>query len=87
MALPVLKSLAFGHNLTLHQVEDETELLKALNEEILEAVAVLFGIQVEWLEGGSEDIYNINHFYKTPKSFGNWLDALKKQITWKLTDG
>ncbi|MCG9697237.1 hypothetical protein [Shewanella sp. Isolate11] len=67
----------FGHNLTIHQVEDEAELLKALDEEILEAAAALFGVRVEWLEGCDEDIYDINLFNKAPKAFGDWLDELK----------
>ena len=44
----------FGHNLTIHQVEDETELSKILDTNLLEAVATLFGIRLEWLEGGTD---------------------------------
>ncbi|MEZ9198545.1 hypothetical protein [Shewanella sp. 10N.286.54.B9] len=66
----------FGHNLTLHQVEDYTELLKALSTEVVDAAATLFGIRIDWLEGGSEELYELKHFYKQPKLFGDWLDAV-----------
>lgn len=66
----------FGHNLTIHQVEDETELSKILDTNLLEAVAKLFGIRLDWLEGGSEELYELNHFYKQPQKFGEWLDSL-----------
>jgi hypothetical protein len=66
----------FGHNLTIYQVEDETELSKILDTNLLEAVATLFGIRLEWLEGGTDELYDINHFYKQPQKFGEWLDSL-----------
>ncbi len=66
----------FGHNLTIHQVEDETELSKILDTNLLEAVATLFGIRLEWLEGGTDELYDINHFYKQPQKFGEWLNSL-----------
>ncbi len=60
----------FGHDLSIHQVEDETELSKILDTNLLEAVATLFGIRLEWLEGGTDELYDINHFYKQPQKFG-----------------
>ncbi|MGI2144010.1 hypothetical protein [Shewanella frigidimarina] len=66
----------FGHNLTINQVEDEIELSKILDTNLLEAVATLFGIRLEWLEGGTDELYDINHFYKQSQKFGEWLDSL-----------
>lgn len=66
----------FGHNLKIHQVEDDSELLKVLDTNILESAAALFGIRLEWLEGGTDELYDINHFYKQPQKFGEWLDSL-----------
>ncbi|RTR38439.1 hypothetical protein EKG38_13030 [Shewanella canadensis] len=77
----------FGHNLTIHQVEQESELLKALNADVLEAAAILFGVRVEWLEGGSEELYDIKYFYKQPKMFGDWLDALLQSADGHKIDG
>jgi hypothetical protein len=66
----------FGHNLTIYQVEHESELLKVLNAGLLDAAATLFSVRVEWLEGATEEIYQINHFYQQPYMFGTWLDSL-----------
>jgi hypothetical protein len=74
----------FGHNLTIHRVEDEIELLKALDIDILEAAATLFGIRIDWLEGGSEELYELKHFYKQPKLFGDWLDSLTSASCWDV---
>jgi hypothetical protein len=77
----------FGHGLTIHQVEDETELLKVLDGNLLTSAAELFGIQVEWLEGGSEDLYEIKHFYQQPEAFGLWLDAQLQIACGEKIDG
>lgn len=66
----------FGHGLNLYQVENEAELLKALNQDILQAAAELFGIKLEWLEGATDELYELNNFYKAPRQFGIWLDQL-----------
>lgn len=57
----------FGHGLNLYQVENESELLKALNQDILQAAAELFGIKLEWLEGATDELYELNNFYKAPR--------------------
>ncbi|MGZ9898354.1 hypothetical protein [Shewanella gaetbuli] len=62
----------FGHNLTIHQVEDETELSKILDTRILESAAALFSIRLDWLEGGCDQLYELNHFYKQPQKFDEW---------------
>ena len=77
----------FGHNLTIHQVEDETELLKVLTCDLLESAAALFGVQLEWLEGASDELYELNHFYKRPRLFGDWLDSLLLSTDGSGVDG
>ncbi|MCG9729158.1 hypothetical protein L1D44_04775 [Shewanella sp. Isolate13] len=77
----------FGHNLTIHQVEDETELLKSLDTDILDAAATLFGVKLEWLEGGSEELYELKHFYKQPKLFGDWLNSILNAAGGNSVDG
>ena len=77
----------FGHNLTINQVEDEIELSKILDSNLLEAVATLFGIRLEWLEGGTDKLYDINHFYKQPQKFGEWLDSLTSDTDKIKIDG
>ncbi|QYJ88841.1 hypothetical protein [Shewanella halotolerans] len=77
----------FGHNLTIHQVEDEAELLKMLTGDLLESAAALFNVQLEWLEGASDELYELNHFYKRPKLFGDWLDSLLLSTDGNSVDG
>ncbi|MBM7074265.1 hypothetical protein JQC92_19915 [Shewanella sp. 202IG2-18] len=66
----------FGHGLTLYQVENDDELLKVLNHQLLEAAAKLFRIRLEWLEGASSEIYDVTHFYKQPAAFGDYIDKI-----------
>jgi hypothetical protein len=77
----------FGHDLTIHQVEDDSELLKVLDTNILESAAALFGIRLDWLEGGSEELYELKHFYKQPQKFGEWLDSLTDEADKIKVDG
>ncbi|GGA95056.1 hypothetical protein [Agarivorans gilvus] len=77
----------FGHGLTIHQVEDNNELLKALDTQILDAAAELFAIKPEWLEGGSDELYELKHFYNHPKKFGVWLDSLLSATNVQRIDG
>jgi hypothetical protein len=77
----------FGHGLTINQVEVESELLKALDSKILTSAATLFGIRLDWLEGGSEELYELKHFYKQPQKFGYWLDSLTAETDKIKIDG
>ena len=77
----------FGHGLTIHQVEDNNELLKALDSKLLEAAAKFFGINLEWIEGASDELYELKHFYKQPKKFGTWLDSLSSSASEQAIDG
>ncbi|BCV39102.1 hypothetical protein [Shewanella algae] len=77
----------FGHELSLYQVENEQELLKALSHSILRDAADLFGVKVEWLEGASDELYELNHFYKQPHEFGTWLDQCLPNTVNQNVDG
>ncbi|MBT1444870.1 hypothetical protein KJI95_10080 [Shewanella sp. JM162201] len=77
----------FGHGLTLHQVESETELMKALTPDLLESAATLFGVRLEWLEGGSEQVYETKHFYQCVAEFGPYLDSLPTSESTSLKFG
>lgn len=77
----------FGHDLTLFQVENEFELLKALTQDILQDAAELFGVKLEWLEGATDELYELNHFYKAPQAFGVWLDQRLAKAVNRDIDG
>lgn len=67
----------FDHGLTLFHCSTDEELLKHLTNDILEAVTELFAINMEWLQGASEEIYPIHNFYKNPQDCQGFLDNLK----------
>ncbi|MXR69948.1 hypothetical protein GNT65_14895 [Shewanella sp. JBTF-M18] len=77
----------FGHELSLYQVENEQELLKVLSHQILQDAADLFGVKVEWLEGATDELYELNHFYKAPQAFGVWLDQRLAKAVNRDIDG
>ena len=58
-----------------------------LDTNILESAAALFGIRLDWLEGGSEELYELKHFYKQPQKFGEWLDSLMDEADKVKVDG
>ena len=66
----------FDHGLTLAQVKDDNALLPALTGEMLTAAAELFAVRREWLDGASTQIYKLHHFYKKPKRFAEFIDAI-----------
>lgn len=74
-----------GHDrLTFHQVEDDTELLKVLDVSLLEFTSNLFNVRCDWLEGASDEMYDLIHFYKYPALFGQWLDELQNSSNVKI---
>ncbi|MEL4394700.1 hypothetical protein [Shewanella algae] len=77
----------FDHELSLYQVENEQELLKALSHPILRDTAELFGVKVEWLEGASDELYELKHFYKQPNGFGTWLELCLSNAVNQDVDG
>lgn len=67
----------FGHGLTLHDCSDETKMLKKLETQILKDAAELFGVNLEWLQGASQEIYDIPRFYKDNAACEEYLTNLK----------
>lgn len=55
--------------LSLEKLRSIDSLLPALTPDVLESVAVLFGIRVSWLENVDEDIYETLTCYKQPEVF------------------
>lgn len=66
----------FGHGLALHHFKNNEILLEHLTEEILQDAADLFGVNREWLDGASEEIYPAHDFYKRPQDFRAFLTTL-----------
>lgn len=67
----------FGHGITLHECADETELLNKLDSQCLNDAAELFGVNLEWLQGASTEIYDIPSFYKDNNACDVYLANLK----------
>lgn len=67
----------FDHGLTLHDCADEAELLKKLDTKTLTDASELFGVNLEWLQGASSEIYEIPSFYKDNKACEKYLTEFK----------
>jgi hypothetical protein len=65
-----------GRRLSLVDVQDDESLLKVLDQKIIDDTAELFGVNREWLECASLDIYTPHDFYKRPEEFLIFLDGL-----------
>ena len=68
----------FGHRLDIPSCATDEELLKKLTPEIITNAANLFGVNKDWLEGSSTEIYDIPSFDKYPKKFEAYLVNLLK---------
>lgn len=66
----------FGHGLNIPTCATDEELLKKLTPEIITDAVKLFGVNKDWLEGSSTEIYNIPDFYKYPEDFDLYLTEL-----------
>jgi hypothetical protein len=66
----------FGHGLDIPSCTTDEELLKKLTSEIITDAVNLFGINKDWFEGSSTEIYNIPDFYKHPEEFEHYLTQL-----------
>lgn len=66
----------FGHDLTLAKLKSNEELLQHLTDEILTDACELFAIRRQWLDGESNQIYDIHDFYKRPQEYQQFLDQL-----------
>jgi hypothetical protein len=76
----------FGHDLSIHNCSTDDELLVHITEEMLVDAAKLFGINLDWLHGASNEIYDIPDFYKQPKAFIDYLAEVFGEKPIKLFD-
>ncbi len=67
----------FNHDLTTHACSNDEELLKVLTPEMLVDAASFFGANIEWLQGASDKIYNVDDFYKQPNECRDYLTDIK----------
>jgi hypothetical protein len=65
-----------GRPLSLVDVQDDKSLLKVLDQKMIDDTAELFGVNREWLECASSDIYTPHDFYKRPEEFLIFLDGI-----------
>ncbi|MCP1340553.1 hypothetical protein NJR55_13285 [Idiomarina sp. M1R2S28] len=76
-----------GQGLTLHDVSTDDRLLEKLNDEILTFTCQLFGINRDWLDDASKEIYPAYNFYKDPKRFEEFLSTLLETSGSENLDG
>ncbi|WP_206483016.1 hypothetical protein [Thalassotalea sp. G2M2-11] len=67
----------FGHGLSIADCSSSDKLIEKITEEILRDAAELFGINLEWLHGASEEVYKVHHFYKNPQKCIQFINTLK----------
>jgi|TARA_R110002060_G_scaffold68010_4_gene76680 hypothetical protein len=66
----------FGHGLDIPSCASDDKLLEKITPEIISQAAALFGVNKDWLEGSSKEIYSIPDFYKHPEEFESYLVEL-----------
>lgn len=62
-----------GSGLTLYDVKNDSTLLKKLDDDILNKAAELLGVNRDWLDGASNEIYPTYDFYKDSEGFQEFL--------------
>lgn len=67
------------NHLTVADVASEETLTSALSENILAKSCELFAINREWLDGASDQIYPLHHFYKSPKEFIPFIREIEER--------
>lgn len=65
-----------GYGLTLNDVRSDEHLLGKLDEKVISSACAMLGINRDWLDGASEEVYDIYRFYKKPKEFESFLLSL-----------
>lgn len=75
--IPKFLADARDKTLSLADVSDEQRLLESLDDELLDTVCELFGVRRAWLDGASDQIYDLHHFYKHTGEFSDYIDLLK----------
>jgi hypothetical protein len=71
----------FGHDLDISSCASDEKLLDKITPEIIHDAVVLFGVNKDWLEGSSKEIYDIPDFYKHPERFEQYLVELLKNTS------
>jgi hypothetical protein len=71
----------FGHGLDIPACASDEKLLEKITSEIIHDAVVLFGVNKDWLEGSSKEIYDIPDFYKHPEKFEHYLIELLKNTS------
>lgn len=66
----------FGFGLTLKDVQDDASLLAKLDENMMAAACIRFGVCREWLDGAVPQAHPAHHFYKHPEEFLKFLEDL-----------
>ncbi|MDD5383658.1 MAG: hypothetical protein PHG89_02100 [Gallionella sp.] len=67
----------FDYGLILKDVQSDESLLAKLDENMLTAACTRFAVRREWLDGAESQAHPYHDFYKYPKEFLRFLDALK----------
>lgn len=76
-----------GHGLTFHDVSCDKRLLEKLDNDILDSTCSLFGINRDWLDGASEEVFSTYTFYKHPQKFNHFLSELVTKCGSENLDG
>jgi hypothetical protein len=71
----------FRHGLDIPTCASDEKLLEKITPEIIHDAVVLFGVNKDWLEGSSKEIYDIPDFYKHPEEFEHYLVELLKNTS------
>lgn len=71
----------FGHGLDIPTCASDEELLKKLTPEIINDAVILFGVNKDWLEGSSKEIYDIPDYFKHPEKFEDYIVTLLKNTS------
>ncbi|REL36299.1 hypothetical protein [Thalassotalea euphylliae] len=73
----------FNDELDYYSCSSDKELLKRLTPQMVQKTAEMFGINKDWIEGSSNEVYEMHDFYKTPELFESYL---KKYLHKKAKD-
>ena len=68
----------FDHGLTLKDVSSDEALIEKLSETVIQDACDLFAVRREWLDGVSDEIYEVHHFYKYPSEFEKFIQNLTR---------
>ncbi|GEM_PF-1186958 len=66
----------FDHGLSIHQCSSIENLNSVLTNEMLDDAAALFAVNVDWLHGVTDQIYDGHDFYKYPTQYEHFLKKL-----------